>query len=333
MYKLLYVLVSTDKDLYCEQCMISIMSARRNSPKSKIALLLDEDTEICLKNHCARKKIFDMVDECVSVPRPQNFSGMETSRYLKTSMRKFIKGDFLYIDSDTIVSSPLDDVENVSFDFGAVLDQHMNLSQSSHAIISRQHIVKVSGIKELGLCERYFNGGVLWVRDCESNYKFFEDWNKNWMMSRLKGIKTDMPALMLTNYQNENSICELGGEWNCQVWFGVNYLSKAKIIHYFTSIETFTGGYGKFSVDLPMKIKRGELLDEQDWTLIQNARCAFPSPNAIITGSDYEIYRSSLCGILRALYRKKRIFDFLEKMLVGVRIFRANILRKNNNKK
>ena len=333
MFKLLYVLVSTDKDLYCEQCLVSILSAKRNSPNTKITLLLDDVTADNLKKNKVRKIIFEQIDECVCIPRPLGFSGMETSRFLKTKMREFIKGDFLYVDSDTIIASPLDDIERVPFDLGAVLDQHMFLSQSTHAIISRQHIVKVSGIKELGLCERYFNGGVLWVRDIESNYKFFDDWNKNWMMSRMKGVKTDMPALMLTNYQNQNQICELGGEWNCQVWFGVNYLSKAKIIHYFTSIEAFTGGYGKFSVDLPEKIKRGELLDEQDWMVIQNARCAFPSPNAIITGNDYEIYRSSLCGILRALYRKKRIFDFLEKMLVGVRIFRATILRKNNNKK
>ncbi len=330
MFKLLYVLVCSDRDLYCEQCLLSIMSARRNSPKTNITLLTDSESYTCIKNNDARSKIFEIVDEVVSVPRPESFSGLETSRYLKTSMRKFVKGNFLYIDSDTIVCAPLDDIESFPHELGAVLDQHMPLSQSTHAAISRLHIVKVSGIKELSKCESYFNGGVLWVKDSELCHKFFNDWNNNWLMSRSKGIKTDMPALMLTNYQNGNAISELNGVWNCQVWFAANYLPNAKIIHYFSSMGDFTGGYSRFNVDLPEKIKKGEELNQQDWELIKNARNAFPSPNAIITGDDYEIYRSSLCGVLRALYRKRRIFNALEKMLYIVRVIRANIIRRSN---
>ena len=190
----------------------------------------------------------------------------------------------------------------------------------------KQHIKKVSSLNELAQYEKYFNGGVLWVRDTESNHKFFDDWHNNWLHSRSKGIKTDMPALALANYQNNFSIQELDGVWNCQIWFGANYLPKAKIIHYFTSIDTFSGGYGVFSVDLPKKINSGEKLDKHDWELIQNARNAFPTPNAIIVGSDYEIYRSSLCGVLRALYRKKRLFNLFEKILYLIRILRAKFI-------
>lgn len=328
MSKILYVLVSSDRDLYAEQCILSIMSAKKNSPKSTISLLIDDETKTNIKNSETRSKILDLVDECVSVPRPTSFSGMETSRYLKTKMREFVKGDFLYIDSDTIVCDSLDEIDNTPFDLGAVLDEHMLLSQSTHAIISRQHIALVSGIRELTLCEHYFNGGVLWVRDCALCHSFFDDWNKNWMMSRSKGIKTDMPALMLTNYQNKNAIHELNGVWNCQVWFAANYLPKAKIVHYFTSMGNFTGGYSQFNNELPRKIKKGEKLTQQDWELIQNARSAFPSPNAIITGDDYEIYRSSLSGVLRALYRRRKLFEFFEKILYGIRIIRAKIILK-----
>lgn len=328
MCKILYVLVCSKNDLYCEQCMLSIMSAKKNSQGSKIALLIDDQTKFCLEQNVVKKKIFSLVDEMISAPRPQGFSGMETSRYLKTKMRDFVKGDFLYIDSDTIICESLNDISNVSIDLGAVLDQHMPLSKSTHAIVSKRHIKKVSGIDELEEYENYFNGGVLWVRDVGSNYKFFEDWHNNWMQSRLKGIKTDMPSLALANYQNNYAIKELEGVWNCQIWFGANYLSKAKIVHYFTSIDLFTGGYKSFCTDLPKKIQEGKALDECDWLLIQNARCAFPVPNAIIAGDDYEIYRSSLCGVLRFLYRKRVLFNLLEKMLYCVRLVRAKLLLK-----
>lgn len=328
MYKLLYVLTSTNKDLYCEQCILSIMSAKKNSPNTPISLLIDNSSKEIINANKNRCIIFSLVDEVVSVPKPEGLSEMETSRYLKTTMRKFIKGDFLYIDSDTIVCESLDEIEKNHFDLGAVLDQHMFLSQSTHASVFRQNIIKVSGINELANCEYYFNGGVLWVRDTIENHSFFEEWNKNWLHSRALGIKTDMPALMTTNYQNKNIINELDGKWNCQVWFAANYLSKAKIIHYFASNSDFTGGYNQFNKTLPQKIKQGQQLNEFDWDIIQNARNAFPSPNAIITGADYEIYRSSLCGVLRALYRRKKIFDFMEKLLYSIRIIRAKIMLK-----
>lgn len=329
MFKLLYVLTSTNKDLYCEQCIISMLSARRNSPKVKISLLVDDETKKIIESNRNRCTLFSLADEIVSVPRPEGFSGMETSRYLKTCMRKYVKGDFLYIDSDTIICEPLDQIEYVLFDLGAVLDQHMLLSQSTHAAVFRQNIIEVSGIKELGYCEYYFNGGVLWVRDTKANHLFFDKWNENWMRSRSLGIKTDMPSLMMTNYQCGGAIKELDGIWNCQVWFAANYLSKAKIVHYFASVSDYTGGYGQFNVNLPLKIKNGQHLNDSDWFLIQNARSAFPSPNAIISGTDYEIYRSSLCGVLRALYRKKKFFDFFERLLYFVRILRAKYnLRK-----
>ena len=326
MYKVLYVLVSSDKDLYCEQCLLSIISARKNSPNSKITLLVDEETKDNIASNSARKKILELVDEFISIPRPNGFSGMETSRYLKTSMRKYVKGDFLFIDCDTIVCASLDDIEKSTFDFGAVLDQHMPFSKNTHFAIAEQHVMTVSKSREVCAYEKYFNSGVLWVKDTPRNLKLFEDWHGIWLDSRKKRIKTDQPALAFANFKNECMIQELSGIWNSQVWFAANYLPNAKIIHYLSSITDITGGYNRFSITLPQKIKAGLALENSDWKLIQNARNAFPSPNAIITGSDFEIYRSSLCGILRSLYKRKRVFFFLEKILYFVRVLRAKIL-------
>lgn len=326
MYKLLYVLVSSEKDLYCEQCILSIMSAKRNSPRSKITLLIDDVTKTNIESHPSRKQIFDLVDECVSIRRPAGFSGMESSRYLKTSMRKYVRGDFLYIDSDTIVCDSLDDVDEIPYELAAVLDQHMPLSQSSHAINFRRYITKVSGSAEPCKYDKYFNSGVIWARDTESNRKFFEDWNEIWLNAKRKGIKLDQPSLAFANYKNKYAICEIDGTWNCQVWFAANYLAKAKIIHYFASIDNAEGGYNTIAVDLPKKIKQGEPLSDEDWGLIQGARSAFPSPNAIITGADYEIFKSSLCGVLRAVYKRKNVFNFFENLLYVARVLRSKLL-------
>ncbi len=326
MYKILYVLVSSDNDLYCEQCMLSIMSVRRNSPNSKIALLLDNETKKSIEKSSSRKKIFDSIDELISVPRPNGFSGVETSRYLKTSMRQHVNGDFLFIDCDTIICDSLDEIESTPFDFGAVLDQHMPFSKNTHFVIAEQHVTKIAKSKEISRYEKYFNSGVLWVKDSPENAKLFEDWHNIWLESKKQKIKADQPSLACANYRNNFIIHEISGIWNSQVWFAANYLPKAKIIHYLSSITDITGGYNRFSITLPQKIKDGFSLDENDWKLIQNARNAFPTPNAIITGDDFEIYRSSLCGLLRSLYKKKKLFSFAERILYFIRILRAKIL-------
>ncbi len=330
MYKILYTLVCSDKDLYCEQCILSMMSAKKNSPNAKISLLIDDVTKSCIEQSETKKQIFNLIDELVIVPRPQGFSGMETSRFLKTSMRNHVKGDFLFIDCDTIICDSLNDIVNTPFDFGAVLDQHMPFSKNTHFAIAEQHVTRIAKTKEVAQYENYFNSGVLWVRETAENLKLFEDWHNTWLESRKQKIKTDQPSLAFANYKNKFIIKELSGIWNSQVWFAANYLPKAKIIHYLASITDVTGGYNRFSITLPQKIRDGIALDHSDWELIQNARNAFPSPNAIITGSDFEIYRSSLCGILRSLYKKRKLFNLLEKSIYYIRVFRAKILLERN---
>jgi len=333
MYKLLYVLVSATKDLYCEQCIVSILSTKRYSPTTYISLLIDDVTEKNIRSDENRNRIFALVNECVVVNRPKGFSSMESSRFLKTKMREFIKGDFLYIDSDTIVCDSLEKIEDVPYDLAAVLDQHMPLTFNTHATVFQNHLRIVAETPEITKYDKYFNGGVLWVRDTKRNHDFFSLWNKNWMNSREKGICTDMPALAQTNYMMNFAISELTGIWNCQVWFGVNYLANAKVVHYFSSISEFSGGYNVFSEDIPNKYKQNGRLDDTDWGKIASVKSSFPIPALIIYGNDFEIYRSSLSGILRFIYRRKRIFLFLEKCLLSLRVFRSKIMLKNVTKK
>lgn len=305
-----------------------MLSARRNSPNSQIILLTDDLTNEYIQKHPLKKLIYDLA-HIVSVPCPPNFSAKERSRYLKTSMRHYVQGDILFIDCDTIVCAPLDEIESLNVDFGAVLDQHMQLSSSTHYYTTKKNI-ELAGdlkIKELP-SENFFNSGVLWIRDTEDNHVFFKQWHENWLASRNRGITSDQPSLYLTNQGTSCKIKEIDGKWNCQVWFAARYLNSAKIVHYFSSMTDFTGEYSKFSVELPMKLKRGECLNESDWLLIENAKGAFPSPNAIICGNDYEIYRSSLCGVLRAVYKRKMIFRLLESILYGIRMLRSRVIQK-----
>ena len=49
-------------------------------------------------------KLKDMIDETIVIDLPHEYTNKEKSRILKTNMRNYVKGDFLFIESDGVVS-------------------------------------------------------------------------------------------------------------------------------------------------------------------------------------------------------------------------------------
>jgi lipopolysaccharide biosynthesis glycosyltransferase len=127
--KYLYVLASDDSDYYFEQALLSITSLRMRMSVAFVSLLVDDITEAGLTGK--RKEIIELVDELKSIKIDERFDKKARSRWLKTSMREHITGDFLYIDCDTVIAEDLSSIDNIDADIGAVLDGHMTLSDSA----------------------------------------------------------------------------------------------------------------------------------------------------------------------------------------------------------
>jgi lipopolysaccharide biosynthesis glycosyltransferase len=228
--KYLYVLTSDHHDFYYEQALLSITSLRNKMPGACISLLVDKITADSLRDK--RTHILTIIDEYKVVAIPDSFTKMQCSRWLKTSMRQHISGDFLYIDCDTIISEDLSDVSNLTINIGAVLNSHCLLEHDfyKHEAIGHD--------KELGFTStksnRYFNGGVVYCSDTPECHAFFSEWHKLWRYSILKNINMDQPSFNQANSNSNYIIAELNGEWNCQIAYGgIAYLTNAKIIHYF----------------------------------------------------------------------------------------------------
>ena len=110
--KLLYILVSSPEDVYLEQAYVSATSARRRNPQAYLTLLTDTATEATLGSRGPQDEAFRaLFDEVVVAPLDPSLPAMKRSRLLKTGMREYVKGDFLFIDPlghDAI--GPIDDV-------------------------------------------------------------------------------------------------------------------------------------------------------------------------------------------------------------------------------
>ncbi|MDR0308200.1 MAG: hypothetical protein LBI42_15405 [Chitinispirillales bacterium] len=321
MFKLLYVLTSTEKDIYLEQTLISIFSARIYMPNINITLLTDDKTNNSLIR--GRARIKDFVTEIIVTEVPENLTSMQISRFLKTSMRMHVQGDFLYIDGDTVLCESLEEIATFPSDIGMVLDSNSD-HDIKHYFSRYKHKIYSYFKKNAGnLPQRYkfFNSGVIWCKDTEAGYKFFDEWHENWKKSYNHGIFVDQIALNLTNL-DKDIVQELDGKYNCQIEHCAKYLSSAKILHYFATNSFFK--YEPFATELAMQLKANDFFVENYREIIANPTKFFPTPSLIIANSDLEIYKSELGRLMKRIvklfYKCKPLFTRLNDVFYLLRV-------------
>jgi len=276
-----YVLISTEKDSYFEQAFLSISSLKQVSSDAKINLLVDKATYATFVG--VRKKIVEMVSNIIIIDIPSTFPQVDKSRFIKTSMYKYVDESFLFIDCDTIICDALTKM-NTDCLLGAVLDVHVPISQHSQrkTIYKRN---KLCNFAEANQSEFHYNSGVLYVQKAKQCEKFFDLWHKLWLYTREKGISIDQISFNQANALLENMITPLTGDWNCQIMRGgIKYLSNAKIIHYFSSTK-FTKGSSTYAIDDSVYdvIKKTGTINEKIEKLIKNPKNAFYDGVSIIS--------------------------------------------------
>jgi hypothetical protein len=112
---------------------------------------------------------------------------------------------------------------------------------------------------------------------------------------------------------------------------GANYFHNAKIMHY---VSTSKKKYEPFYNTLPLRVKERGYLSKEDLSLIAEPFRYFGSATFIITGNDYEIYRSNIGSLTRNLYRRKFLFKLTDKIFDLLKIIKNKlVLRKKYNKK
>jgi hypothetical protein len=316
--KIVYILSSNVRDIYLEQTLVSIYSLRLYNSNAFVTLLVDNLTNESLVGK--RDTILSMINDKIVVNIEENFSYMQRSRYLKTRMRNYISGDFLYIDSDTIINSSLEEIDSYECEIGAVKDLHNSFTYrfNRNSLINIGHKLNVALEDE----ENYYNGGVLYVKDTVNMHIFFETWHNYWVEgAKNHKVYIDMLTLAKTNILFEHIIYELSGEWNCNIFCGINYFCNAKIIHYFAS--NFIGIKRDFSYyfmdnNVFIRIKEGGIND-QIIKKIKNPFKCFNNQIEILAGKDvYLIHSYFIRLIYRIYYKFPNVFFFIDKTIKNI---------------
>jgi hypothetical protein len=242
--------------------------------------LIDEKTKANLIGKRAGYE--QVVSEIKVIKVPEKLSQKEASRWIKTSINKYVEGDFLFIDCDTIITGKLDCNFPANIKIGAVLDCHVPLAEH-HLRDNFRREDEQAGFCSFNSGVRY-NGGLILYRESSEASVFFEKWHSLWLESKIKGNSQDMPSLNQANYTLGNIITEIGGEWNCQISHnGLPYLHNAKIIHYYaTSLISFSHPYTLASESVLSSIKTSGVISPHILDLLQNPKSAFSCESRII---------------------------------------------------
>lgn len=225
--KVVYVLSSDNTDFYYEQLITSIYSLKLHNPDVECHVLCDQTTYDTLTE--ARETIKSKATVTV-VDVPQTLSKMQKSRFIKTSLRNLIDGDYLFLDTDTVVYGDVTTITNVDCEMAAALDR------CTIGIVSP--VVKQNR-KELGWNNEDmvpdFNTGVLYVKDTENTRALYAKWHNLWNIGlEAKQWAKDQMAFVEAINGTDELVKEIGDEWNYQISQHINAsLDNAVVVHYY----------------------------------------------------------------------------------------------------
>ena len=280
--KYIYVLTSSEKDTYYEQFLVSLASMRLYNPDAEVIALIDDKTKQGLTG---KRSLYEkLVSEIKVICPPDDLSQKEASRWIKTSIRNHLTGDFLFIDCDTIITEKLECEFPKDIQIGAALDTHVPLSVH-HQKNEFLRQISASRFEEEHQPVNYFNSGIIFCRDIPETKDFYKCWNELWKRSKSNGVYADQPSFNHTNYKFKDIIYELSGEWNCQISHnGLPFLHNAKIIHCFASTLLSTEHpYKLASPAIFASIKETGELPPQIMMLLESPKTAFQPVSRIIS--------------------------------------------------
>ena len=326
--KILYVLVSSASDYYYEQALISMISAKHHMPGCVISLLTDSETYGYLKESC--NLINEYVSETNVIDLDNSLTPLQKSRWLKTSMRSLVNGDFLYVDVDTVFAAPINELLFTN-DVMGVPDGNMPMNDHPMKDFIIKNLKKIQFENSL---DYHINSGVLYFKDTSAAHAFAENWHKRWQESRKKGVFIDQPALHQAIIDSGKILKLLPDYMNAQFGRNINTLANAVILHYYqswTNDSVYIPAY-KFLQEDWLKKFRDNPKSKIFQKYIYNPKEAFDS-NTFILGKKFNsFWNTRLLQHLMDLWNStnradKRLFGIYENIIFIVRAIYYRLIK------
>ena len=328
--KIVYVTTFNESNFYLEQVLMSAYSARLHNHDATILLVTDVDSVKSIVGK--RESIKQYVSDILAFECPEGYDNMMKSRYLKTNLRNLIDGDFIYVDSDTVICAPLDELDLIEDDVCGIRDRHVLLNKKSNFNAYKRFAQCGYNFEEEFV---YINGGIIFAKDSEIARSLFKEWYKEWQYTLSKGCPMDMMSLHKAELNIGYKIKEIPGEWNCQIEGAcLNYLKDAKILHYFAmGSRDATTSYKLRELSVYDRIKETGNIPEDILFYLHNPHKAFTDNHLIVAGQTLQFMKDSTG--LQKLYKyfpkiSCRLLSVFDKL---AQISSSFVSQKTRNKK
>ena len=226
-----------------------------------------------------------------------------------------MKGDFLYVDADTVWNAPIDENDFVN-DIMGVLDGHCLLD--THPLKER-----IEDDFKLTNCNpnvvEYVNGGVLFSRDTDVSKSFFDLWHEKWKKTSAGGCFVDMPSLNYAIKLMGDKFSLLPDVYNVQISRSWRFFRQSKVIHFFTGWQDdfFESPY-LFQKKFFWRSIQKNGLDENAMVAVSRPLDAFEDFFGIYGLAEMKFRQTALYGFIADLYCKrnrKKTFYLLEGLM------------------
>jgi len=224
-----FVLIAKDLGLHADMAAVAALAVRRLHPQARIIVVTDEPTARAIDH--GSHALGNIVTEIIVRPTGTD-DPIVSNRHIKTVLRQLIKGNYLYLDSDAIAVQPLDR----GWPEGADLALARDWNQRG---IPPDELPDVANLRaKLGWHfppDRYFNGGVIFVRDTPAAHAFYEEWHRRWRQGLSLGVWRDQAALNSALATGVAEVAILPDRDNCALHSAATLRGRARIFHFWTS--------------------------------------------------------------------------------------------------
>lgn len=326
---IVYVLVSSEKDLYLEELWVSLYSLRHFHPEETVLLLTDDKTNCRIQS---RKELAALISKIIVVDLPKDYNDKLRSREIKTSICNLIDGDFLFIDTDTVISAPLDDIDKLDVKNIAMVPELHNVFKK-HSFYEYTY-TDVKRIFDVDVSDSpyWFNSGCMLVRNNELSREFFKKWNQNWKHSAfVKNNSSDQRALLATDKTYGYMIECLPDIYNCQVAMSIQYFYDAKIIHFWHMRSSFTANldYSPFANKEVYKIiKKEGTINSKIANTIINVKRSFRTPSMLVSEEDVYSLFSTFNSVLGRAYKESKAMKVFLDIIIKYTNYYYHLKRK-----
>lgn len=222
-----YVLSCDGFGEHAEMLCVSANTLRRWHRDAEVVVLCDEETNT--KLGMSRERITSCASRIKVVGSVQG-EARERSRAIKTTMRRYLDGPFVFLDLDTIVLGELSELQEARHELSIAYDYETG-------VVDERDRELYERLDSAAFPVRAFNSGVMGVEDTPNVREFFEEWHRRWLRCRALGRIDDQPSLNSTIAAQSIGIDVLEPRYNAMILYFPHRFRSCRVAHFLASTK------------------------------------------------------------------------------------------------